>query len=438
MERKRRKSNLTTEGTSVENRTADPSDSPTSSTDGADDPANVPLAQSFPSSGESSEEEELARPNPARPTEKVISRQGLGLFLRGFETIESKARKKRRFGSVEEPAEPAHVRRQKREYYDSDNSYEALDASEYSKVNVETVDYYDVAAGPSCDESIFINFDRDEVSELIGYATDAKREASISAAAKYASLPALMHDKSRAAAPSLAGQSLVSSLTSVTTQSHGVDNPLLGLPSTPLPTSHLRYISKMAAQAPEFSVKLENRFSDSALVATGMLVEEMITASLMPLAGYHVMRCRELEVRREPRATEDSGKAAKIDQKPLVHPVTGRVMQSDKILVNPLEKSSEEWTLPPDEAMMKLLEQDAIPPEGLYLTPPATQTLHDENRKALDKDWEAVQLFSTDNKITPENAIENMDIYRLFLQMANYKRPTEEFSDGSSSDEASD
>ena len=187
----------------------------------------------------------------------------------------------------------------------------------------------------------------------------------------------------------------------------------------------------MAAQAPEFKVKLENRFSDSALVATGMLVEEMITASLMPLAGYHVMRCRELETRHEKAAAEGSDKASTIDRRPLVHPVTGKVMQSDKILVNPLAMSSEEWTLPPDEAVMRLLEQDAIPPEGLYLTPPATQTLQDRNRKTPDKDWGAVQMFSTDNKMAPENVIENMDIYRLFLQMANYK--TETLEDGSQS-----
>lgn len=417
-------SKFITEGIPVEKtKSSLTSNSSSSSSDGTDDPAQIPpLAQSFPSSS-SSEDEGRARDNTERPRKKSSFGKGLGLFLRGYDTHQSKARKRRRFGSLEPPKEPVHVRRQKREYYDSDNSYEALEASEYNKIKVETVDYCEIAAGPSCDELIFSKLTQDEVSELIGYATDARAQASVSAAVRCASLPTPMQGQSQATSSNMTeGQALPLYSTSATVQSYG-GNPLLGLPSTPLPTSYLRYISKMAAQAPEFIDKLENRFNDSALVATGMLIEEMITASLMPLAGYHVMRCRELEARAEQAAVaEDShgDASSKIDRRSLIHPVTGKVMLSDKMLVNPQEKSSAEWTLPPDEALMKLLEQDAIPPEGLYLTPPATQTLHDRKRKVPDKDWEAVQLFSKDNKMATKEAIENMDIYRLFLQMANY------------------
>lgn len=399
------------------------SSSDSSSSEGDDDPAYVPLAQSF-SSSESSQEEEEGQDGEGNNETKKKKQAGRGLFLRGFETERSLARKRRRFGSMKKlPKEPAHVRRQKREYYDSDNSYEGLEAPGYDKFKANTLDCYEIAAHPSCDKPIFKKFPEGEVSELIGYATDSKAQASISAAARRANLPPiLMNDQTESFFPDAARQSLVSRAVSMADTSNAL-NPLLGLTSTPLPTSHLRFISKLASQSPNFKSKLENRFGDSALVATGMLVEEMITASLMPLAGYHVMRCRELEARREKvEANSNSDKVDQaMDRRPIVHPITGKVMQADELLIDPLEKPSEEWTLPPDEAMMKLLEQDAIPSEGLRLVPPASQTLGDPNRKISDKYQNSMQLWTKDNKVDRKQVVENMDIYRIFLPMKNYK-----------------
>lgn len=75
-------------------------------------------------------------------------------------------------------------------------------------------------------------------------------------------------------------------------------NPFLGLPSTPLPPSILYFIQEETARIIANDRKsnfhlLRNGFDQSALVSLGMIIEESITASFLPMARKHVQRCME-------------------------------------------------------------------------------------------------------------------------------------------------
>lgn len=104
-------------------------------------------------------------------------------------------------------------------------------------------------------------------------------------------------------------------------------NMLRSLPNIPIRPSVLQYLHDCFVE----TIEKENASNDeaqqnnnvcwevfdtSALVALGIIVEEMLTAALIPLAEMHVYRCRHIR-----------------DQ----------------------QASSEEWTLPPTEAIMKLM-----------------------------------------------------------------------------------
>jgi hypothetical protein len=121
-------------------------------------------------------------------------------------------------------------------------------------------------------------------------------------------------------------------------------NPLLNLPSTPLPPSLLIDLENTVSQllaAEELSDQWES-FDQSALVAIGIALEEMITTNLLPLAQLHVQRCRQLEV------TDGSE-----------------------------ERLFSEWTLPPEEAVDKLVEKAKSQPEPevcLATAYPSTRT----------------------------------------------------------------
>jgi hypothetical protein len=102
-------------------------------------------------------------------------------------------------------------------------------------------------------------------------------------------------------------------------------NPLLGLPGAPLQPSLLMYLETTVSEilsAQKRSDQWES-FDQSALIAIGIALEEMITANLLPLAHLHVDRCRQLET------------------------VAGN---EEKLF-------SSEWTLPPEEAVEKLVEK---------------------------------------------------------------------------------
>ena len=136
------------------------------------------------------------------------------------------------------------------------------------------------------------------------------------------------------------------------TPQKGVDpNPLLGIqPDGPLPHSHMdtlihdkaRNIIRGRApgipkeEADQYECVVES-CDTSALVAMGMVLEEAITANLLPLAEYHVQRCRALEQQEEEY----------------------ELQQEAAGILLPLQyerESFHQWTLPPEEAILNIME----------------------------------------------------------------------------------
>lgn len=168
-------------------------------------------------------------------------------------------------------------------------------------------------------------------------------------------------------------------------------NPLIDMTNTPLPLSFLNYFVSRSTAIPEFDNALYEAFGDSALVAIGMLVEEMITASLLPHAGLHVLRCRELENHHRPDYDDyEEGEdipISKLSPVTVPHPVTGEDVTYDpRNMVNEKQATSKDdnestpfvaWTLPPDEALLKVLEQGVVPDTGVAFWRDATRSLLD-------------------------------------------------------------
>lgn len=347
--------------------------------------------------------------------------QNPGLFLRGYEKDNDVRRGKRKRGhATKREKESAAFRRQNRDYSDSDNSYQALEMSNRNKL-AELVDLEDVATGTLCSQLLFAGLDSNEISELIGFATHHSVEEQ-SVNLEQTRPPDrngsnVLEDYGLA--PSIPQHPLWRS------QQAQWENPLLGLPNVPLPPSHLHYLSQTTLSIPEFEKKLEEGFADSALVAIGMLIEEMITASLLPLAGFHVLRCREIE-----KLSTDVSDAMdqtqpspdKSDIRQLSHPTMPQKIWSDQISVNRNDIVCDEWTLPPEEAMLKLLEQNAIPNDGLELTSPPTRSMiapANNYRRPPTNEWQSIQKWSKAQGLDPYYVVQNMDVYRLFLKMTN-------------------
>lgn len=193
-------------------------------------------------------------------------------------------------------------------------------------------------------------------------------------------------------------------------------NPLLvGLASnTPLPLSYLNYVMERARMVPEFDEgKLLQTFDESALVAIGMVLEEMITASLLPLAGLHVVRCRQLERSLE-NTTDDTMNGPPQGQGLLSHPITGQAILVRGTNVKTKENPFEEWTLPPEEAMLKLLEQGLVPKEGVpLLRKPAHRasgvSTQDARRQL------PIQSWLQEQGLQPDLVDHNKELFKLFL-----------------------
>ena len=163
------------------------------------------------------------------------------------------------------------------------------------------------------------------------------------------------------------------------------DNPLAILPNLPLRPSLLSFVHdemvKILVATKEHD--LWESFDTSALVALGVALEEMLTASLLPLAEQHVRRCRSLE-------SED-----------------------DQAFV--------EWTLPPEEAVLKLSKittnNFACSAGGLPTSRPATRTLvSDVDTNATTEDaTAAVASWCRLHGSSLEDAQKTWNIHRLFL-----------------------
>ena len=140
-------------------------------------------------------------------------------------------------------------------------------------------------------------------------------------------------------------------------------NILLGLPNIPLPPSYLDVLSSIGAD------KASASLAESGEVAAGMALEDMVTAALLPLAELHVLRCRELETKTPRKGTKRRR-----------CPVTEGEIDIETSLLHPSETSFQQWTLPPEEAILKLLEQGVLPEGGVDLIPSATRCLCDPSK----------------------------------------------------------
>ena len=171
-------------------------------------------------------------------------------------------------------------------------------------------------------------------------------------------------------------------------------NPLVDLPNSPLPPSILQMLRDAAWKAINADEKKKNlfeAFDQSALVALGMLLEEMITASLVPIAELHVKRCRRLE-------EQDSSRS----------------------------RAFQEWTLPPEEAIMEIINDDHSRQDdevSLPIALPPTRTAVPDAPK-----WSLLNLPLTETRnqqagftwcqsqrLDPTFVIDNMDVFSIFL-----------------------
>jgi hypothetical protein len=169
-------------------------------------------------------------------------------------------------------------------------------------------------------------------------------------------------------------------------------NPLLGLSGGPLQPSLLTYLENAVSEilsADKRSDQWES-FDQSALIAIGTALEEMVTTNLLPLAKLHVNRCRQLET----------------------------IPGSEGKLFS-------EWTLPPEEAVEKLLENADSQEDGICLATayPSTRTVipHAPGTSLLNqssgerRNKEARLVWSQAVGLDPAFVQSNMDSLRIFL-----------------------
>ncbi|GKY96182.1 hypothetical protein MPSEU_000578100 [Mayamaea pseudoterrestris] len=204
-------------------------------------------------------------------------------------------------------------------------------------------------------------------------------------------------------------------------------NPLIGLSNDPLPPSVHAYINQAACeilqqqevtrreqelrhqQLPEaIRVPLHHKplpwesFDASAIEAVGVVLEDMMTASLLPLATLHVERCRRKEQESNLPAFED-------------------------------------WTLPPEEAISMLMREgnsscansNAQLP-GLPTASPPVKTLvasntanthvyTEQSDDETSRREQAIQTWCDSQQLDRQFVRDNADLFRWFLPPMNDK-----------------
>jgi hypothetical protein len=289
-----------------------------------------------------------------------------------------------------------------------------------SSNNLQTIDFDQLAASSEWAKlALFETLSTTQIDELVGLATTLREDnANINAAFETSQDNYDGHgqdnENSASGLPSFRDvqqQNLLASLSS----------------SPPLPPSFLRYIQFKASEQltkDEHKKAAESRLDDSAAVAIGMALEDSITASLLPLAGLHVLRCRALE---DMAVTEETTSYPMDYSKwqSAFHPITGRLVQlnMERILWK-TEKASDEWTLPPDEAIMKLLEQGMISKNTTYFLANASRKINigsedprtDSSASLSDVSYtEDIHMWSKLLNVSPSVIHANPDLIGVFM-----------------------
>jgi hypothetical protein len=280
----------------------------------------------------------------------------------------------------------------------------------------DVVDWHNLARGYGTDYLLLDALPVWEVSSLVGWATHLTQD----------------NDNSP-----IAGEGAEASNGSASSLPF---NPLRGLVNTPLPFSNLEYIANVARKEvlnfDEF-LKLLGRFDQSALVAVGVVLEEMLTTSLLPLAKAHVQACREEECKLSSETTETSelekmGKseeAARPDEAFSFEQQNGRQLQEE--LVTPLPHAMDlqraakiaaedlfhRRTLPPEEAIFRLIQDRKVDSTmGLPSLYTPTRTLC-EDRTAKPGHITA-KIWCRQHNLKTDYVQNNMDIFSAFLPVA--------------------
>lgn len=223
-----------------------------------------------------------------------------------------------------------------------------------------------------------------------------------------------------------------SRIMSISTDSEpSVENPLSQLPNVPLPLSFLKHLMVQATKIPEYEGILAETFDTSALVAIGMMIEDIVTASLLPLAGCHVLRCRELESKLSP----DEALLAPPTEVTLTHPVSTQPIKFDPRNLPDDESSFKAWTMPPEEAIMQIARHGMLPEAGIPLLRDPTTThvsgkpsaRNGSTGRRTNKDV-VQQFFSVKTKLNEEFLSSNQELVDVFLTKnkivtRNRKRP---------------
>ena len=258
-------------------------------------------------------------------------------------------------------------------------------------------------------------------------------------------------------------------------------NPLLSVSyDSPLPPSHIDYIkSRIGNQLPQQNYEEQSHqksegkhnqgrcikvpIQDSAAVAMGMYLEECLTSSLLPLAGLHVLRCRaletmasaEIEFRAIPMASsghkkkDNQQRQSGDDPASALHPTVNHPILGDQIHLDMNRQlhwkedcSFQEWTLPPEEAILKLMEEEFLSNSVPYHFVPDTSRSwissgqsadclktghrHDERNSVLDPLGDCIGSLDDDSssytarwakryKVNPNVVSANTEIFNIFI-----------------------
>jgi hypothetical protein len=200
-----------------------------------------------------------------------------------------------------------------------------------------------------------------------------------------------------------------------------IDNPLSRLPNDPLKLSYLNHLILQAGRIPEFQEALVEKFDTSAMVAIGIILEDILTASLLPLAGCHVLRCRQLES----KPTVDETLLAPPSEINVNHPISNQPIKFDPRNLSDDESAFVAWTLPPEEAILQAARQGTLPDTGIPLLRDPVRSLanpsSDNFELVLGQDV-IRRLFAKSNEKDENFLSSNKDLLDIFLARRRYKR----------------
>lgn len=234
-------------------------------------------------------------------------------------------------------------RRQNRTYYESDNSYEPGRIERKIKDSRQTMDYTKHADGRWGRMPLTANLLEEDLADLIGLTVtegDHAFEHSIGEAGEHY-------------------------LEQNFDQEREAFNPSYGEDKTPPSPEFLQYILERIQNHQEYDESLNEAFDTSAIVAIGMFIEEMLTTAMLPIAGLHVLRCRELEN----KPGEDGGHYEPLGEKVAHHPVTGEKVIYDTRRIDLTVGAFNTWTMPAEKAMYKVLEEGFDAENGISMAP---------------------------------------------------------------------